>query len=112
MSVRTVDESETGSANFFCSHSGVLLLRFRPPRRTSTEGARRASGLELPAMHLRPPAFSHGFTSFLWGAGLGLFVWIGLLGIGVSAGIAFIVGFLAALAIFFYVLLSGGHYRR
>lgn len=63
-------------------------------------------------MHLRPPALSHGFTSFLWGAGLGLFVWIGLLGIGVSGGTAFIVGFLAALAIFFYVLLFGGHYRR
>ncbi len=64
-------------------------------------------------MHLRPPAFSHGFTSFLWAVGLGLFVWIGLLGIGVSAGTAFLVGFLAGLGIFFYVLLYGaGEYRR
>ncbi len=64
-------------------------------------------------MHLRPPAFSHGFTSFLWAAGLGLFVWIGLLGIGVGAGTAFLVGLLAAIGIFFYVLLYGGEeYRR
>ncbi len=110
MSVRTVDESETGSANFFALVRGAPLLRRAAAARTP--GRRRRLWLELPAMHLRPPAFSHGFTSFLWGAGLGLFVWIGLVGIGVSAGTAFITGFLAGVAIFFYVLLSGGHYRR
>lgn len=59
-------------------------------------------------MHLRPPAFSHGFTSFLWAFGLGLYVWIGLLAIGVAGGTAFLLGVLAALGIFFFVLLSGG----
>jgi hypothetical protein len=64
-------------------------------------------------VHLRPPVFSHGFTSFLWGFGLGLFVWIGLLGVGFGGGPAFILGLLAGLAIFFYVLLFGGEqYRR
>ena len=64
-------------------------------------------------MHLRPPAFSHGFTSFLWGVGLGAFVWIGLLGVGVSAANAFLFGLLAGLGIFFYVRLFGGEqYRR
>ena len=63
-------------------------------------------------MHLRPPAFSRGFTSFLWGAGLGLFVWIGLLAVGAAGGTAFLVGFLAALGIFFYVLRFGSDQYR
>ena len=64
-------------------------------------------------MHLRPPAFSHGFTSFLWGAGLGAFIWIGLLAIDVSAATSFLFGLISGLGIFFYVLLFGGEqYRR
>ena len=64
-------------------------------------------------MHLRPPAFSHGFVSFLWAVGLGLFVWIGLLAVDVSGGTAFLFGLIAAGAIFFFVLLYGGdEYRR
>ena len=58
-------------------------------------------------MHLRPPAFSHGFTSFLWGFGLGLFVWIFLVGVDVAGGTAFLLGLLSGLGIFFYVLLYG-----
>jgi hypothetical protein len=64
-------------------------------------------------MHLRPPAFSHGFTSFLWAVGLGLFVWIGLVAVDVAGGTAFLFGFLAALGIFFFVRLYGSDdYRR
>ena len=64
-------------------------------------------------MHLRPPSFSHGFTSFLWGVGLGAFVWVGLLAVGASAATAFLFGLLAALGIFFFVLRFGGEqYRR
>jgi hypothetical protein len=55
----------------------------------------------------RPPSFSPGFTSFLWGVGLGAFVWFGLLAIGVSKGTAFLFGALAAAVIFFYVRLYG-----
>jgi len=29
-------------------------------------------------MHLRPPVYSHGFTSFLWGLGLGLIAGLAL----------------------------------
>jgi hypothetical protein len=57
--------------------------------------------------HLRPPAFSPGFTSFLWGAGLGIFIWLGLLAIGISSGTAFLFGVVAAVVIFFYVRLFG-----
>lgn len=55
----------------------------------------------------RLPAFSPGFTSFLWGTGLGLFIWIGLLAIGVSAGTAFILGLVFGTLIFFFVRLNG-----
>jgi uncharacterized membrane protein YiaA len=55
----------------------------------------------------RPPAFSPGFTSFVWGVVLGGFVWIGLLAVGVSNGTAFLSGVVAAVAIFFFVRLFG-----
>jgi hypothetical protein len=57
--------------------------------------------------HLRPPAFSPGFTSLLWGVGLGIFIWIGLLAIGISSGTAFLFGVVAGVLIFFYVRLFG-----
>jgi hypothetical protein len=56
---------------------------------------------------LRSPAFSPGFTSLLWGLGLGAFIWIGLLAVGVSGGTAFLVGVVAGTLIFFYVRLFG-----
>jgi hypothetical protein len=55
----------------------------------------------------RPPAFSPGFTSFLWGLVLGAFIWVGLLAIGVGGGTAFLFGILSAVLIFFYVRLFG-----
>jgi hypothetical protein len=58
-------------------------------------------------MHLRPPAVVHGVTSFLWGLGLGLYVWFGLLAVGVSGATAFIFGMLAALGIFLLVYRFG-----
>jgi len=55
----------------------------------------------------RPPAFSHGFISFLWGLGLGLLIWIGLLAIDVSGGTAILFGIICGVAIFFFVRLFG-----
>jgi hypothetical protein len=60
----------------------------------------------------RPPAFSPGFTSFVWGLVLGLFIWIGLLAVGVSGGTAFLVGVVSAVLIFFYVRLYGADQLR
>lgn len=60
----------------------------------------------------RPPAFSPGFTSLVWGVVLGVFIWIGLLAIGVSAGTAFLFGIVSAVAIFFYVRLYGADQLR
>ncbi|MFN2470078.1 MAG: hypothetical protein ABR583_03640 [Gaiellaceae bacterium] len=54
-------------------------------------------------MHLRPPSIDHGVASFLWGFGLGIFLWIGMVLIGVSPATAFIFGALGGAAIFLFV---------
>jgi hypothetical protein len=58
-------------------------------------------------MHLRPPSIDRGVTSFLWGFGLGLYIWIGLVAIGVSSATAFIVGALSMGGIFLFVRTFG-----
>ena len=35
-------------------------------------------------MHLRQPSIDRGVTSFLWAFGLGLYLWLGMLAIGVE----------------------------
>ena len=55
----------------------------------------------------RPPAFSPGFHAFVWGVALGVYIWLGLLAIGVGGGSAFLFGLVAAVLIFFYVRLCG-----
>jgi hypothetical protein len=107
-----VDESATGSVNFFWSRSGYGGRRLQAvdPRTAPRQAGRT---LDFATVHLRPPAFSHGFTSFLWAVGLGLFVWIGLVAVDVAGGTAFLFGLLSALGIFFFVRLYGSDdYRR
>lgn len=58
-------------------------------------------------MHLRMPAFDRGLTSFLWAFGLGLYLWLGMLAIGVNGATAFIFAALAACVIFLYVRIYG-----
>jgi hypothetical protein len=53
------------------------------------------------------PSFDRGLTSFLWAFGLGLFLWLGMLAIGVNKATAFIFAALAACVIFLYVRLYG-----
>jgi hypothetical protein len=55
----------------------------------------------------RPPSFDHGFTSFLWAAGFGAFIYFGSLAVGVKGGTAFIFAALAACAIFILVRVFG-----
>ncbi len=59
-------------------------------------------------MHLpRPPSLDHGTVSGLWAVGLGLYVFLGLLAIGVALGVSVIVALVATGLIFLYVRLYG-----
>jgi len=58
------------------------------------------------------PSFDRGLTSFLWAFGLGLYLWLGMLAVGVSGATAFILAGLATGGIFLFVRLFGGDERR
>jgi hypothetical protein len=66
-----------------------------------------AGGGRVAVVDLRPPSIDRGVSSFLWALGLGLFIWLGLLAIGVSQGTALIVALLSFGAIFLFVRLYG-----
>jgi hypothetical protein len=57
--------------------------------------------------HLRLPSFAHGVVSFVWGLVLGLYVWLGLLSIGISGATSFILGAVSGFLIFLYVRVFG-----
>ena len=58
-------------------------------------------------MHLRAPSIAHGVVSFLWAAFFFLFLYFGMLSIGVGKGVAFILSLVAAFAIFLFVRIQG-----
>jgi hypothetical protein len=59
-------------------------------------------------VHLRLPAISQGFASFLWALLFGLFVWFGLVAVDVAFGTALLLGLVLGGVTFFYVRLYGG----
>ena len=62
-------------------------------------------------MHLRLPSIDPGVRAFLWALALALYIWLGLLAIGVDGGTSLIVGLLSFGAIFLFVRLYGGDAR-
>ena len=62
-------------------------------------------------MHLRPPSIDRGVVSFLWAAFFFLFLWLGLIAVGVSKGTAFVLAAVAGGAIFLYVRVFGDPHR-
>jgi hypothetical protein len=58
-------------------------------------------------VHLRPPSIDRGITAFLWALGLGLFIWLGLMSVGVSRGTALMLALLSFGGIFLFVRTRG-----
>ena len=58
-------------------------------------------------MHLRPPSIDHGVKSFLWALFFFLFLWFGMLAVGVEQGTAFILGLVFSALIFLFIRIFG-----
>ena len=63
-------------------------------------------------MHLRPPSIASGVSAFLWAVGFGLFIWLGLVAIGISQALSVILAFLSFGAIFLFVRIFGDEELR
>jgi hypothetical protein len=92
-----VDESATGSVNFFGpTRNAADPLALVPPLPLGSR-----------AMHLRPPSIDHGITSFLWALFFGLFIWIGGQAVGFGGAVTFIAGCVGGFLIFLFVRVYG-----
>ena len=58
-------------------------------------------------MHLRAPSIDHGVKSFLWALFFFLFLWFGMLAVGVEKGAAFILALVFAAMIFLFIRIFG-----
>jgi hypothetical protein len=81
-------------------------------RRLFAGAAGSISEGRIALVHLRMPSFDPGLTAFLWAFGLGVFLWLGMLAVGVSSATSFIFAALSAGAIFLFVRLYGVDERR
>ena len=58
-------------------------------------------------MHLRPPSIDPRLSAGLWAVGLALFLFFGMLALGVGGATALIVSIVSGFGIFLYVRLYG-----
>ena len=58
-------------------------------------------------MHLRPPSIDHGVQSFIWAVVFFLFLWFGMLAVGVSSATSFILALVLGAAIFIFIRIFG-----
>ena len=58
-------------------------------------------------MHLRAPSVDKGVQAFLWALFFFLYLFLGMLAIGVAKGNAFVFSALAAFGIFLYIRIFG-----
>ena len=57
--------------------------------------------------HVRPPSIDKGVVAFLWAFGFFLYLWLGMMAVGVGKGTSFILSAVAGGAIFLYVRIYG-----
>jgi hypothetical protein len=58
-------------------------------------------------VHFHPPSIDKGVIAFVWGVGLGLYIYFGLLAVGSSGAFAIVIAMLAAVGIWLFVRLRG-----
>jgi hypothetical protein len=58
-------------------------------------------------MHLRMPAIDQGVQAALWALVFFLYLWLGMLAVGVGGATAFILAAIAGLLIFLFVRING-----
>lgn len=58
-------------------------------------------------MHLRAPSIDHGVQAFLWAVVFFLYLWFGMLAIGVSSATSFILALVLGVGIFLFVRIFG-----
>ena len=93
-SVGVVDETATGSANFF---GPVRPLRRRGLRPT------RIAGMHPP----RPPSIDQGVIALIWAIVLGAYIYFGLLAVGASGATAIVISLVSFAGIWLLVRLRG-----
>jgi hypothetical protein len=94
-STGAVDETATGSANFF-----VLFL----PCRTAASGSTTIGAMsQIP----RPPSIDQGVVALIWAVGLGAYIYFGLIAVGESGAIAVVISMVSFAAIWLVVRLRG-----
>jgi hypothetical protein len=59
-------------------------------------------------MHSHPPSIDPGVTALLWAAGLGLYIYFGLLAVGASGAFAIVITLLSFAGIWLLVRVRGG----
>jgi hypothetical protein len=106
-----VDESETGSANFFgparsaCPRSGPGEGVFGKPGGFPKVFVGR-QGYDR-VVHLRLPSIDPGVRAFVWALVFSLYIFGGLLAIGIDKATSLVLGLLSFAGIFLYVRLYG-----
>jgi hypothetical protein len=59
------------------------------------------------SFHLRPPSVDKGVSAFFWALGFFVYLWLGMVALGVPKGTALILSAVAGGAIFLYIRLYG-----
>ncbi len=57
--------------------------------------------------HVRPPSIDKGVSAFLWAFGFFLYLWLGMIAVGVGKGTSFILAAVAGGAIFLFIRVYG-----
>jgi hypothetical protein len=95
-----VDESATGSVNFFGPAQQCLCCAAPVSSRSSLPGI-------VSTMHLRMPSIDRGVQSFLWSVVFFLVLYFGMLAVGVAKGTSFLVSIVSAFLIFLFIRTRG-----